>query len=604
LSLFIELKHRNVLRIAGLYLVGAWLIVQVAGTVLPMFNAPAWLPRAIVIVLAIGFIPALVFAWVFELTPEGLKREKDVNRSESITPRTGKSLDRIIMVVLALALGYFAFDKFVLSESREVSIAEEAHQAGRSEALVESFGEKSIAVLPFVDMSADKDQDYFADGIAEELLNLLAKIPQLRVISRSSAFSFKGQNLDIPEIGKRLNVAHILEGSVRTSGIRVRITAQLIDARSDTHLWSETYDRPLDNIFAVQDEIAGAVVAQLKIKLLGAAPKAKETDPQAYALFLQARQLQRQVTAEGLEQSIALYQQALAIAPGYAAAWAGLSESYYRQTSNLSVRPIDEGYTLAREAADKALAIDPENAAAHAQLGLISMVYNGDLAAAARHVERALQLEPANPDVILIAANLTGNLGRAEEAVALSEYAVSRDPVNPRGHANLGFNYSHARRWDEAIASARTALSLSPGMMGPHYYIGSALLQKGEPDAALAEMQQESDAAWRLLGLATAYRALDQKLESDAALAELIDTYEKDSAYNIAYVLSFRGETDRAFEWLDKAARYKDPGLSEIPTQLEFANIQNDPRWLPFLESIGKSPAQLDAIKFKVTLPE
>ena len=342
LTFFDELKRRNVLRVAGLYVVGAWLIVQVADTVLPMFDATAGLPRVIVIVLAIGFIPALVFAWAFEITPEGLRREKDVDRAESITPHTGKKLDRLIMVVLALALGYFAFDKFVLSPQREAEQVSTARKEGRTEALVESYGEKSIAVLPFVNMSSDPDQEYFSDGISEELLNLLAKVPQLRVISRSSAFSYKGKDVKLAQVAEELNVAHILEGSVRKAGNNVRITAQLIEARSDTHLWSETYDRSLDNIFAVQDEIAGAVVAQLKLKLLGAVPTAKTTDPKAYALYLQARQLHHQYTPEGFQQSIALYRQALAIDPNYAAAWIGLARAY-RWQANLGWSPSRGG---------------------------------------------------------------------------------------------------------------------------------------------------------------------------------------------------------------------------------------------------------------------
>ena len=598
-----EIKRRNVLRIAGLYLVGAWLIVQVAGTVLPMFDAPAWLPRTIVIVLAIGFIPALIFAWAFELTPEGLKRERDVDRFRSITPHTGKALDRIIMVVLALALGYFAFDKFVLAPQREAEQTSAARKEGRSAALVESFGDKSIAVLPFVNMSADKDQEYFADGIAEELLNLLSKIPQLRVISRSSAFSFKGQNLETPEIGKRLNVAHILEGSVRKAGNQVRITAQLIDARSDMHLWSETYDRPLDNIFAVQDEIAAAVVAQLKLKLLGAAPKVKVADSKAYALYLQARKIGQQRTLEGHERSIALYQQALAIDANYAAAWAGLAEVYDRQTGD-GQRPIEEGVRLVREAVGKALAIDPEFAPAHGELGRLAMSYDGDLAAAARHYEHALALAPNNTDIIQGAANLLAKLGRLDTGIALTEYLVARDPVNPAGYTNLRLFYVYAGRLDEAIASSRIALSLSPGLAGAQYGIGAALLAKGDPAAALAAMQKESSEVWRLIGLPMAWHALGKKAESDAALAELIQKYEKEAAYNIAYVLAFRGEVDRAFEWLDKAVAYHDGGLSEIVGDPLFANLRSDPRWEPFLRKIGKAPEQLAAIKFDVNLPQ
>jgi len=250
-----ELRRRNVLRVGAAYIVTGWLIIQVVETVLPAYGYGDAAIRLVVTLLAIGLIPSLIFAWAFELTPDGIKKEKDIDRTHSITPTTGKKLDRIIMVILALALGYFAVDKFVFSQSRETAIAETARQEGRSEALVESFGDHSIAVLPFVDMSPQGDQEYFSDGIAEELLNLLAKIPELRVISRSSAFSYKGKDINLADVARELNVAHILEGSVRKAGNQVRITAQLIDARSDTHLWSETYDRPLDNIFAVQDWI-------------------------------------------------------------------------------------------------------------------------------------------------------------------------------------------------------------------------------------------------------------------------------------------------------------------------------------------------------------
>jgi TolB-like protein/lipoprotein NlpI len=603
LSFFQEIRRRNVLRIAGLYLVGAWLIVQVAGTVLPMFDAPAWLPRTIVIVLAIGSVPALVLAWAFELTPEGLKREKDVDRSASGAPLTGKVLDRVIMVALALALGVFAFDRFVLSPQREAKQQSAARQAGRGEALVESYGEKSIAVLPFVNMSADKDQEYFADGIAEELLNLLTKIPQLRVISRSSAFSFKGKDVEVPEIARRLNVAHILVGSVRKAGNQVRITAQLIDARSDTHLWSETYDRPLDDTFAVQDEIAAAVVSQLKITLLGGAPKARAVDPHAYALYLQARQLGRQNTPEAYERSIALYQQALTIDANYAAAWDGLASNYVDQAA-YALRPMEDGYRLARDAVGKALAIDPDFASAYARLGQIAQSYDSDLAAAARHFEQALALEPTNTDIIRHTAALAATLGRHDLAIALGEYVTARDPVDAAGHANLGVVYSYAGLLDAAIESFRTALNLSPDYGGAQLSIGVALLLKGDPAGALAAMRKDANESWRRVGLPMAWHALGKKSQSDATLAELIQKDGKSWAYNIAYVLAWRGEIDRAFEWLDTAVAYHDAGLSAIAVEPLFANIKGDPRWLPFLRKIGKAPEQLAAIKLDVKLPQ
>jgi TolB-like protein/lipoprotein NlpI len=611
LSFFDELRRRNVFRIAGLYLVAAWLAVQVAGTVLPMFDAPAWLPRTIVMLLAIGFLPALIFAWVFELTPEGLKREKEVERTASIAPRTGRALDRIIMVALALAVGYFAFDKFVLAPQRAAAFQQlesqklaAARREGRIEAMSRSYGDKSIAVLPFVNMSADKEQEYFSDGISEELLNQLAKIRELRVIARTSSFSFKGRNIEIAEIARRLNVAHVLEGSVRRSGKKLRITAQLIRAADSSHLWSETYDRELDDIFAVQDEIAGAVVEQLKVELLGGAPKARATDPKAFALVLQGRELAHQFTAAGSEQAIALYRQALAIDPAYAAAWVGLTSAYINQAVD-GLRPIDESYRRAREAVNRALALDPDDAQAHARLSRIALDYDGDLAGAAQHMARALELAPEDAGILRNAATLARSLGRLDDAIAIGEVVTVRDPVGTSSHANLGLGYRYAGSLDAAIASLRTALALSPGYLGAHYNIGVALLLKGRPEAALAEMQQESDAGpWRQIGLPMVWHSLGRKAESDAALAELIRTHEKDSAFNIAYVLAYRGEADRAFEWLEKAVAYHDTGLADIVVEPLFANIRKDPRWLPFLHRIGRDPGQLAAIRFDVKPPQ
>lgn len=604
-----ELRRRNVFRIAGLYVAGSWLVLQVAGTVLPMLNGPAWLSRAIVIALAIGFVPALVVAWAFELTPTGLKREAEVDRAESIAPRTGRRLDRVIMAVLALALGMFAFDRFVLAPRREAALQQQrtdevdaAREAGRTEALIESYGDRSIAVLPFLNMSTDVEQEYFADGISEDLLNHLAKIPQLRVISRSSAFSFKGSNLDVREIARRLNVAHVLEGSVRKAGNEVRVTAQLIDARSDTHLWSETYDRPLVDIFAVQDEIAAAVATQLKLKLVGAGARVLATDPTAYALYLQARQLGLQRTPAGYEQSVELYRQALAIDAKYPAAWTGLAESYRGQTDT-GLRPIEEGYRLAREAIDRALEIDPDYAPAQAALGWIEMNHHGDLAASARLLERALASEPTNADIAASAGLLAASLGRLDAAMRLHRYVTTRDPVNTFGHANLGVTYLYAGRLDEAVASFRTALSLSPGFAGAQFGIGVALLLKGEPAGALEAMQREPDEGWRTIGLPMALHALGERAQSDATLAELQRKGASSWAYNIACVLAFRGENDRAFEWLAKAAMLRDPGLADITVEPLLASLHSDPRWLPFLRSIGRAPEQLATIRFDVTVP-
>ena len=572
MSFFEELKRRNVFKVTVIYVIVGWVLLQVADVLFSALNLPGWTVTLVAGLLIIGFPVALIFAWAFELTPEGVRREGTAVPAAEV------------------------------EESAEREVVEES--AAYASALAVSVADaKSIAVLPFVNMSDDESNEYFSDGISEELLNLLAKIPKLRVAAQTSSFSLKGKEMQILEVGEILKVDHVLEGSVRKAGNQVRITAQLIKVDDGYHMWSETYDRTLDNIFAIQDEIAVAVVEQLKITLLGQIPTVKKTDPTAYALYLRARQLARQSNAKAWEQSIVLYQQALAAAPGYASAWAGLADVYSRQT-NKALRSFDEGYALALDAAEKALEVDPENADAHASLGSIALSSNSDIAMSARHFEQALALGADNPDILLKAAILARSLGRQDVAIALLEFVVARDPVNSISHYRLGSTYLWAGRLDAAIASIRIALSLSPGRIVAQWAIGVALLLKGEPKAALEAMQQESDKGWRTAGLVLAYHALGQVAESDAALVEIIESLEHEAAYNIAYLFAFRGESDRAFEWLDKAVQYNDPGLQDIPVQPLFSNVHSDPRWLPFLESIGKSPRQLAAIGFKVTLPE
>ena len=389
---------------------------------------------------------------------------------------------------------------------------------------------------------------------------------------------------------------------MRKSGDRVRITAQLIDTKTDSHLWSETYDRTLDDIFAVQDEISAAVVAHLKISMLGAAPRVKRADPKVFELFLRARELGRLHTKEGYEKSVALYRQSLTIDPAYAPGWSGLAYDYRRQANNGMI-PLNEGYDLASEALHRALAIDPSFAPAHAELGRIALDHDGDLAGAAQHLEHALSLEPANSDIIGYCAILAASLARIDQAIALNEYALQRDPANPTLHTALGIEYRYVGKLDQAIEKFRTALSLSPGEIGTHYRMGEALLQRGDAAAALAKFQEEPLEAWRMIGLPLAYHTLGRRKEADAALAALIDRYSEEWPFNIAYVLAWRGDNDRAFEFLDKALTAHDPSLSDLASETLIANLHKDSRWLPFLRKLGRAPEQLAAIKFDVKLP-
>jgi len=601
MSLFKELKRRNVIRVAMTYVVVAWLIIQVAETILPAFGFSDAILRYIVIALSIGFIPALIFSWVFELTPEGLAKEVTVEQEHSITRFTGKKLDRSIMVLLVLALGYFAFDKFLLDPRRDAQLVETTAQQARSGASGQSIAHLSIAVLPFVNMSDDADNEYFSDGLAEELLNLLTQIPQLKVASRTSSFSFKGKDFKISDVGLELNVAHVLEGSVRKSGDLIRITAQLIKVEDGFHMWSETWDRSLDNIFVIQDEIAAAVVDQLEITLLGSVPKVEETDPEAYALFLQARHFSNLLTPEGWEQANILYKQALEIDPEYAAAWAGLSRNYVNLTG-YNLLPPEEGYQAGREAAEKALAIDPDTAPAHSALGWIAMYYETDLQISAEHFRRALELDPGNMSTLRNAATFAYSLGQLDYALALGEFSVSRDPVNPSGYFNLAQHYTLAGRYEEAIESAHTAMKLSPGMPGAQYYIGESRLRMGQPEAALAAFEQETDDEWRVKGTALALYEQGRSEEFQEKFTELRTGWEDRWPIEIAHVYAWIGEVDEVFPLLEKELGVN--GLSGVMVDPFFSDLHDDPRWKPLLEKGGVSEEQLKAIEFKVDLPE
>jgi TolB-like protein len=354
-SLFTELKRRNVFKVAAAYVIVGWLIMQVGEVMAPALHLPQWINSALAFFIILGFPFAMFFAWAFEMTPDGLKKEKDVDRSQSITGHTGKKLNGMIVGLLVLALGYFAFDKFVLDPQRDaelVSATQEATEQTMTAAAQKPDApeDNSIAVLPFVNMSDDASNEFFSDGITEELLNLLAKIPELRVTSRSSAFSFKGQNVDIPTVAEKLNVQHVLEGSVRKAGNRVRITAQLIEAGSDIHMWSETYDRELDDVFAIQDEIARKVVDVLQVRLLGKVPETTETSSQAYALYLKGRHFMTQRDDAATAASAEAFRRAIEIDPGYAPAWAGLAR-IQRARANWGFIELHTGTEEARQAA-------------------------------------------------------------------------------------------------------------------------------------------------------------------------------------------------------------------------------------------------------------
>jgi adenylate cyclase len=385
----------------------------------------------------------------------------------------------------------------------------------------------------------------------------------------------------------KLNVAHVLEGSVRKSGNQLRIVAQLIDVKSDTHLWSETYDRELENVFAIQDEIAAAVVSALKITLLGREVKAAETNPEAYALYLQGRHFSGQGTVASSKQAEKLLKEALAIDPGFAPAWSELGLVYRQQAGAYSLRPIDEGNELARDAIQRALDIDPQYGPAHAALAGIEMYYDWDFIAADQHLQQALALNPGDASILMSTANLSIILGRTDEAINLMRQAVALDPVSVYGYLNLGFMYYSAYRLEEAAESFRLTVSLNPSGNWGHSFLGLVLLAQGDAPAALATIEQETNDVYRLTGTAIVQHVLGDAGASDAALQELVEKYADDSAYQIAEVVAFRGEIDHAFDWLEQAYDNRDPGITNLLFDSQLVNLHDDPRWEPLLDKIG-----------------
>jgi TolB-like protein/Tfp pilus assembly protein PilF len=460
----------------------------------------------------------------------------------------------------------------------------------------------SIAVLPFVNMSDDAANEYFADGLSEELLNVLSKIPGLRVASRTSAFSFKGAKADIPTVARKLNVATILEGSVRKAGLRVRITAQLVHVATDSHLWSESYDRELEDIFAVQDDIARSVVREMRSALMGehpdaagsaqvtadvqAAVKGRSRNAEAYRLYLQGSFFMNRYNEEDTTKAIGYFRRALALDPDYALAWASLSSCYLSQGAN-AWAPFAEGAERARDAATRALKVEPDLAAAHWALGAVRMYYDWDWRGAESCIRRALQLAPEDSQLTVRAASLMQNLGRREEAEALVPRALALDPLNVDAHVASGWLLTLAGRLTEAESAYRRALELGPQRAKIHFYLCDIHLLQGRPDEALHEAEREIEETFRLHGIALAERARGRAAAADATLRELVRKHADDAAYQVAEAHANRGDADRAFEWLERAFRQRDAGLASMKIDPLLRGLHGDPRWRALLERMG-----------------
>ena len=436
-------------------------------------------------------------------------------------------------------------------------------------------------------MSPDANQEYFSDGLSEELLNSLANVPQLRVISRTSSFQFKGKNEDIRTIAKKLNVGRVLEGSVRRSGKRVRITAQLVDADTGLHLWSQTYDRDMDDIFQVQEEIAGQVVKALQVILVdGTLPKRPTPrSTEAYNLLLKGRYLSDRRTKDDLAKAVEHLRRAIELDPGYAAAWAALARAYATQATS-AFAPVDESIANARKAAETALALDPNLAAAHAMLGWIKASHDWEWEAADLEFKRALELDPGSAGMLANAGLIAQGLGRFGESIELYRRAIARNPLQGGQYANLAISLLYADRLDEAEAACRQAIELRPEAVTQKYLLGQILLAKGKLEAARQAVAQEPDEGWRLVGQALVSHGLGRPAESDAAVKALTTGFSADMPFQIAEVRAYRGEIDLAFEWLERARALRDTGFLEMKGDPLLTNLERDPRYRAFLRKM------------------
>jgi len=456
-NLFTELKRRNVFRVTVAYVIVGWLLAQVADLALENFSAPEWVMKSILLVLAIGLPVAIIFAWAFEMTPEGIQLEKNIDRESSVTSSTGRKLDYFIIALLAVALVYFVYESRF---TEEAAIDAQMVDTDVDEAVAPgSAPAKSIAVIPFATFGGNESDGYLSDGLAETLLHLLAQIDELQVAARTSAFKFKGLNEDVRIIGEQLGVATVLEGSVQRSGNRIRITAQLINVENGFHMFSKTFDREIDDIFAVQDEIAAAVVEALEVTLLGSAPVGRH-DVEAYDELMRIRSNLHAKSGDEMLAVIESLESLIRDHPNYAEAYATLSEAHRIHGDAAGLIP-EEGYANATDAARAAVKLAPDLAMAHIALGRALSV-SGDVVEAASVVRRALELEPGNADVLVMQGDMLAAEGRVSEAVALMEQALLRDPLNGNTRVQLATRYQDAGRTADAIATLQLGIDLDP----------------------------------------------------------------------------------------------------------------------------------------------
>jgi serine/threonine-protein kinase len=577
-SFFAELKRRNVYKVAVAYAVVAWLLIQAASILFPTFDAPAWVMKIFVIVSVLCFPVALVFSWAFEITPEGIKRESDIDPGKSRAARTGRRIVSLTVVLAVIAAALFIFQLFrsKILTTRTSSVA----------SIASTISAKSVAVLPLVNTSGDPSNEYFSDGLSEELIAVLAKIPELKVIGRSSSFFFKGKSGDSTAIGQRLGVANLIEASVRKQGDRVRIVAELINAADGRSIWSETYDRELKDVFAVQEEIAKAVAEQMKVTLLGEKTRSdavpSNQNPAAHNAVLQSDFYFQQQTADSVRKSISFLQEAIRLDPNYALAYAKLSQAWRQYAASFSTEATDDtakAYGEARRAADKAVSLAPDLVETRMAVGLLAMNPDLDFRAAEKEFRRVLQSAPSDAaakSALCLSLMAQGRLTEAEQAC---REAISLDPLLTTSWYNIGRAAVGMGRYKEAEELFRKGIEIQPHASRFHSYLVILDILQNRPAQAMANAQLESEGFWRDYAVNLAQQAQSDRSTADAMLKDFIARYSNTGPFQIAVLYAIRKKPDEMFKWLDTAYATRDSGLTQLAVTPFFLPYRDDSRF-------------------------
>jgi len=576
-NFFAELKRRNVYKVAITYAVVAWLLIQAASILLPTFEAPNWVMKVFVVLLAFGFVISVMISWAFEATPEGLKRTKDVSPEMSLPSWSAWKFAAFIISLALIAAGLLAFQflRPVGTSRRDVGQIEEGRPGGASLPI----SQKSIAVLPLLNESGDPKDEYFSDGLSEELIAALAQIRELKVIGRSSSFRFKERKEESKTIGEKLGVATLLEGTVRKQGDRVRIVAELVNAADGIELWTRTFDRELKDVFAVQAEIAAAVAESLKVTLLGSdgqSTRSATKSTEAHNAYLQGHFHFQRRNLEDYRKAVGHYDEAIRLDPDYALAYAERSEAW-----TLIGDLTGEGKTAwpkARTDAEKAVAIAPTLAEAHAALGWVRFFTEWRFAEGLSELKRAKELAPANPTANDLLARVIVYLGRLDEAENQGRQAVELDPLASAPKNNLARILWYEGKLDEADAVARKAAELQPNSASSRRWQVLVAIQRGDKETALREAQSEPDESYRRFEIAVAQCARGDRKAADAALADLI-AHGRGLDYQVAQVYAVRGEKEKAFEWLQIAFDNHDTGMLALLVDPLLRSLSDDPRY-------------------------